>query len=86
MENEMEKNVIGIDVGGTNLRGALVGPDGKIIKRMKIASDADQGIEAVIENLVGLIKSIGGDDDVSAVGFGIPGNNRFQRRDHHPGA
>ena len=50
--NEMEKRVIGIDVGGTNLRGALVGPDGKIIKRMKIASDADEGIEAVIDNLV----------------------------------
>jgi glucokinase len=69
----MEKKVIGIDVGGTNLRGALVGPDGKIINRMKIASDADQGIEAVIDNLVRLIKSIGGGEDVSAVGFGIPG-------------
>jgi glucokinase len=69
----MEKRVIGIDVGGTNLRGALVGPDGKIINRMKIASDADQGIEAVIDNLVRLIKSIGGGEDVSAVGFGIPG-------------
>jgi glucokinase len=69
----MEKRVIGIDVGGTNLRGALVSPDGKIINRMKIASDADQGIEAVIDNLVRLIKSIGGGEDVSAVGFGIPG-------------
>ena len=69
----MEKRVIGIDVGGTNLRGALVGPDGKIINRMKVASDADQGIEAVIDNLVRLIKNIGGGEDVSAVGFGIPG-------------
>ncbi len=69
----MEKRVIGIDVGGTNLRGALVGTDGKILNRMKIASDADRGIEAVIDNLVRLIKGIGGGEDVSAVGFGIPG-------------
>ena len=69
----MEKRVIGIDVGGTNLRGALVGPDGKIIKRMKIASQADQGIEAVIENLIRLIKNIGEGENVSSVGFGIPG-------------
>ncbi|KAB2832848.1 MAG: GNAT family N-acetyltransferase [Candidatus Dadabacteria bacterium] len=44
----MEKKVIGIDVGGTNLRGALVGADGKITKRMKVASGAEQGIETVI--------------------------------------
>jgi hypothetical protein len=54
----MEKKVIGIDVGGTNLRGALVGADGKIAKRMKIASGADLGIETVIKNLVSLIGGI----------------------------
>jgi len=69
----MEKNVIGIDVGGTNLRGALVGADGKIKKRMKIASGADQGIETVIGNLVSLIGSVSEGEYVSAVGFGIPG-------------
>lgn len=69
----MDKRVIGIDVGGTNLRGALVSTDGKIINRMKIASDADKGIDAVIDNLVRLIKGISGGEEVSAVGFGIPG-------------
>lgn len=69
----MDKRVIGIDVGGTNLRGALVDSDGKIIKRLKIASQAEEGIEAVINNLVSLIRSIGEGADVSGVGFGIPG-------------
>ncbi|HKQ31940.1 MAG TPA: ROK family protein, partial [Thermodesulfobacteriota bacterium] len=69
----MEKKVIGIDVGGTNLRGALVGADGKIKKRMKIASGADLGIETVISNLVSLIGSVSEGEDISAVGFGIPG-------------
>ncbi len=69
----MENRFIGIDVGGTNLRGALVSTDGNIINRMKIASDADKGIDAVIDNLVRLIKGIGGGEEASAVGFGIPG-------------
>jgi len=69
----MNKTVIGIDVGGTNLRGALVSEDGKITKRMKVASGADHGIETVIENLVNLIGGISEGEDVSAVGFGIPG-------------
>lgn len=71
--NQMDKRVIGIDVGGTNLRGALVGEDGKITKRMKVASEAHLGIEAVIKNLVNLISGISEGEDVSAVGFGIPG-------------
>ena len=69
----MNKTVIGIDVGGTNLRGALVSEDGKITKRMKVASGADHGIETVIDNLVNLISGISEGEDVSAVGFGIPG-------------
>lgn len=69
----MDKRVIGIDVGGTNLRGALVTREGKILKRMKIASEADKGIDAVVDNLVKLIKSVGEGEDVAGVGFGIPG-------------
>ncbi len=69
----MEKRVIGIDVGGTNLRGALVSREGKIIRRMKIASEAHVGIDAVIKNLVNLIKTIGEGEDLAGVGIGIPG-------------
>ncbi|MEW6145100.1 MAG: ROK family protein [Thermodesulfobacteriota bacterium] len=69
----MGKKVIGIDVGGTNLRGAVVSADGKILRRMKIASQADKGIEAVIDNLASLIRSVSEGEDVSGVGFGIPG-------------
>jgi glucokinase len=71
--NKMDKKVIGIDVGGTNLRGAVVSADGEILRRMKIASQADKGIEAVIDNLASLIQSVGEGEDVSGVGFGIPG-------------
>jgi glucokinase len=69
----MDKRAIGVDVGGTNLRGALVGSDGKILKRLKVSSQASEGIEAVIDKLVDLIKELGEGADVPGVGFGIPG-------------
>ncbi|MEQ9619274.1 MAG: ROK family protein [Deltaproteobacteria bacterium] len=68
----MEKRVIGIDVGGTNLRGALVDQNGKILRREKIASEAHDGIEAVVENLVGLINKLSEGESPAGVGFGIP--------------
>jgi glucokinase len=69
----MDKKVIGIDVGGTNLRGAVVSADGKILKRHKVASQANEGIEAVINNLVSLINGLSEGEQVAGVGFGIPG-------------
>jgi glucokinase len=69
----MVDKVIGIDIGGTNLRGALVNKDGNILKRMKISSQADQGIDKLIDNLAGFIKDISEGEDVYHLGMGIPG-------------
>lgn len=68
-----EKKVIGVDIGGTNLRGALVGKSGNIIKRLSTASGADKGIDLVIENLGNLIEEIRKGESVNGVGIGIPG-------------
>jgi glucokinase len=69
----MGTKVIGIDVGGTNLRGALVDTDGKILERHKVPSQASDGIEAVINNLASLINGLSEGEQVAGVGFGIPG-------------
>ena len=69
----MVDKVIGIDIGGTNLRGALANKDGDILKRMKISSHADQGIEKLIDNLAGFIKDISEGENVRDIGLGIPG-------------
>jgi len=69
----MVDKVIGIDIGGTNLRGALANKDGDILKRMKILSHADQGIEKLIDNLAGFIKDISEGENVRDIGLGIPG-------------
>lgn len=69
----MADKVIGIDIGGTNLRGALVDREGNILKRMRILSEADQGIDKLIDNLVGFIKGISEGESMQDIGIGIPG-------------
>lgn len=69
----MKNKVVGIDVGGTNLRAALINENGEIIKRLTVPSGADKGIELVVENLGNLIEEIKEGENVDGVGIGIPG-------------
>jgi len=69
----MRDKVIGIDIGGTNLRGAVVDREGVIHKRMKIHSEADRGIDKLIDNLALFIKDISQGENIKDIGFGIPG-------------
>ncbi len=69
----MSDKVIGIDIGGTNLRGAIVDKEGNIHNRMKILSEANHGIDVLIDNLVGFIKDISQGEKLNDIGIGIPG-------------
>ncbi|MEM7007950.1 MAG: ROK family protein [Thermodesulfobacteriota bacterium] len=69
----MSKRVIGIDIGGTNLRGALVDENGNILKRMQILSEADEGIRKLVDNLAAFINEISHGHNVGHIGVGIPG-------------
>lgn len=64
----MKKNyAIGIDLGGTNLRVALVSEEGQIVKKMKVPSS--ENIRESILNSIGEILL----DGVTGVGFGVAG-------------
>jgi glucokinase len=69
----MNKVVIGVDIGGTNLRAASIDRNGKILSRKSRSSDAKKGIEYVMENLISLITEIIEDENISGIGIGIPG-------------
>lgn len=69
----MRDKVIGIDIGGTNLRGALVDREGNIVKRAKMLSQADQGINKLIDNLAGFISDLSQGENIQDIGIGIPG-------------
>lgn len=66
------KKVLGIDIGGTNLRGALLSEDGKVIKRDRVPSNAGRGIDYLVDTLAKFIKNFD-DQNPDCIGIGIPG-------------
>ncbi len=69
----MKKIVIGVDVGGTNLRAALINESGKIMSRKSRPSEAKKGIDFVTENLINLINETKKEKKIYGIGIGIPG-------------
>jgi glucokinase len=66
----------GIDLGGTELRAALVGETGAVLAHAQTKTAADAGPEAIvrqIEALVGAIKAAAADVIPVGVGIGAPG-------------
>ena len=68
----MKRKFLGIDIGGTNIRGKIISEEGKTLGERKTLSDAHMGISRLMENLAGLIEGFAG-EGVSAIGIGIPG-------------
>jgi glucokinase len=76
VDDEMTAVAIGVDLGGTNLRSAVVTADGEVLEELKIRTQADQGVDAVIERLAGAIQDVSeraGLDSTVQVGVAAPG-------------
>jgi glucokinase len=72
----MPDYVIGVDLGGTNIRAGAVDYQGTIIARKKIATEAILGAEPVLNKLASLVidvKNMVPAQNLKGVGFGIPG-------------
>jgi glucokinase len=74
----VDRTVIGVDLGGTNLRTAIVGSDGEILDKRKEATRAIDGWMKVVARLIDNIRrqlEIGAErgSKVIAVGVGAPG-------------
>ena len=75
----MMKNVaIGIDLGGTNMRGILVNEKGDIIHKLKCESQISRGKDATIKRIFETIKELmfqSGKslDNIIGIGIGAPG-------------
>jgi glucokinase len=92
--------VLAVDIGGTNIRAAIVDTDGAVIRRERIATPGEAGTAALLEELYALCDRVvaagsgasaatGGPASVSAVGvsFGGPVDFVSQRvvRSQHVG-
>lgn len=76
--NETRYSVIGVDIGGTNLRGALIVSDGMVVKRFRTSSAIAEGYEAFFHRLLSEIETLreyaeGIGSPVRSIGMGIPG-------------
>jgi glucokinase len=70
--------VIGVDLGGTNLRTALVSQNGEIVDKVKEPTHASDGHARVVRKLIENIKAqlnsaLRNGTKISAVGVGAPG-------------
>lgn len=76
---KMDQHVIGIDLGGTNMRVGLITPQGAIVERASGPTDAASSSgEAIIGRLADLVRTVitdGGLEPqaVCGIGLGIPG-------------
>lgn len=77
------KFAIGIDVGGTFIKGALVDRSGRIIFRRKVPTEASSGNHGVLNHVVSLIgqleKTLKAKGQILGVGLGIAGLVDFRR-------
>lgn len=74
----MKKYRIGVDVGGTNVKIALVDFDGKIVYSNTVPTRAEMGFEAGVNNIKQAIKDLMQETNesaqtIEAIGFGLPG-------------
>jgi glucokinase len=74
----MRKLAIGIDLGGTNIKGGVLDRAGRLLRRDSIETEGERGREHVIGRVVGLIESLAAASgtprtDFAGVGLGAPG-------------
>ena len=67
------KQYIGIDLGGTNIKGALVNENGEILRQSSCPTHAEQGTEAVTAAIAAMINDLAAGEEISGVGMGCPG-------------
>ena len=73
----MEYSAIGIDLGGTNLKGTIISKSGEGRHLTRIPTEAEKGGAQVMHNILQLIEQLiekeGSTDSILGVGIGTPG-------------
>ena len=64
---------IGIDLGGTRIKAALVAPSGKIEARADRSTDPETGPEGIADRIADLVGDLSPSGALAGVGVGVPG-------------
>jgi len=54
----MKNYAVGIDLGGTNIKGGLVRADGSVQVRKSIKTEVDGGLDHVVARIAGLAEEL----------------------------
>jgi glucokinase len=73
-----KKYVVGIDLGGTKISGALADLEGKVLSKYTIPTNAVEGEEVVLNRILSVIEKVieesgKNNDEIKAIGIGSPG-------------
>ncbi len=58
VHNTAERPVLAVDLGGTQIRAALITPDLQVHARQSVATDDEEGVEAVLRRIVALVAAV----------------------------
>src|SRR5580658_9856484 len=80
MPVDMAEYSIGVDLGGTNLRAAAIGRDGKLLGKVSGRTNLVEGREAVLNDIVSAIEAMRDTHGagLAGVGVGVPGFIRIK--------
>lgn len=76
MVHDKARGVLGVDLGGTNIRAAAIAPDGAMLARRQTPCGAADGVDAVLERLVTTVNEAARAANLPAsapVGVAFPG-------------
>ncbi len=72
----MKEIVMGVDIGGTNIKGAVVSGEGEILLKEKILTLAEEGKEKVVRRIIQVIENLrekAKNTKILGIGVGSPG-------------
>ncbi len=73
---------IGVDLGGTNIKAALVDPEKGVIKNLSVPTEADDGLQATLDRIASVINELKdtAESKVRGIGIGAPGMISLDRK------
>jgi len=72
MDKVTKRLLVGVDLGGTYIKSALVSDEGQIMGRYSVATDAQAGVEAVLDKIREAVERVK-TEHVVGIGVGAPG-------------
>lgn len=67
------KYIVGIDIGGTNIRTALLDEERNILDKFKIENEVSKGPEYNLDKIINYINTNWRNKDIKGIGIGSPG-------------